>query len=47
MRQNVSKADPVDVAVEDSELDPTELIERGIQLIDDCRDSTPSSMTTT
>ncbi|MFP3462754.1 restriction endonuclease [Arthrobacter globiformis] len=32
-RQNVSKADPVDIAVEDSELDPTEQIERGIQLL--------------
>ncbi|WP_461163113.1 winged helix-turn-helix domain-containing protein [Arthrobacter sp. R4-81] len=32
-RQNVSKADPVDITVEDSELDPIEQIERGIQLL--------------
>jgi len=32
-RQNVSKADPVDITAEDSELDPTEQIERGIELL--------------
>lgn len=32
-RQSVSKADPMDITVEDSELDPTEQIERGIQLL--------------
>jgi restriction system protein len=32
-RQNVSKADSLDTSVEDSELDPTEQIEQGIELL--------------